>query len=175
MLALLHAHPDTKCASVEGIEVEVERTASGLLRLGFRVAGEGIRIPPPAEPVATDGLWQHTCFECFVHTFGQGYREYNLSPSTAWAAYAFDAHRAGMRALPAASPGIVTRSAPDRFELDAALDLSDLPDDRPLRIGLSAVIETLEGDQCYWALAHPPGRPDFHHEHCFALHVSPAV
>ncbi len=176
MLATLHPHPDTPSASVEAIQVDVQRESSGLLRLGFRVAGNvgAIRLPPLAEPVATDGLWQATCFECFVHGFGQGYREYNASPSTAWAAYAFDAYRAGMRALPAKPPGITTRISSGCFELDATIDLSELPADRPLRLGLSAVIETLEGEHSYWALAHPPGHPDFHHEDCFALQLSPA-
>jgi hypothetical protein len=176
MLARLNLHPDTPCAAVEGIDVAVERSAAGLLSLAFRVAGrvDALRIPEFTSPVRTDGLWQTTCFECFVHGPGQGYREYNLSPSTAWAAYAFDAHRAGMRELPAATPRIETRSGLRLFELDALLDLSDLPQDRPLRLGLSAVIEEVDGTHNYWALAHPPGRPDFHHEDCFALLLSPA-
>ena len=31
------------------------------------------------------------------------------------------------------------------------------------------VIEELDGTKSYWALAHPPGKPDFHHPDCFAL------
>jgi hypothetical protein len=38
----------------------------------------------------------------------------------------------------------------------------------PWRVGLSAVIEDTSGRKSYWALAHPPGKPDFHHEDCFA-------
>jgi len=37
------------------------------------------------------------------------------------------------------------------------------------RIGLSAVIEETDGTKSYWALRHPPGKPDFHHPDCFAL------
>jgi len=37
------------------------------------------------------------------------------------------------------------------------------------KLGLSAVIEEADGTKSFWALAHPPGRPDFHHPDCFAL------
>jgi hypothetical protein len=31
------------------------------------------------------------------------------------------------------------------------------------------VIEETNGNKSYWALAHPPGKADFHHADCFAL------
>jgi hypothetical protein len=40
---------------------------------------------------------------------------------------------------------------------------------------LSALIEDQNGGKSYWALAHPPGKPDFHHADSFALEFSPAV
>jgi hypothetical protein len=40
------------------------------------------------------------------------------------------------------------------------------------RLGLSAIIEEASGQRSYWALAHPPGKPDFHHPDSFALEVS---
>ena len=43
------------------------------------------------------------------------------------------------------------------------------------RLGLSAVIEDTSGRKSYWALAHPPGKPDFHHADCFAHEFSPVV
>jgi hypothetical protein len=57
------------------------------------------------------------------------------------------------------------------FELQVALDLSNLPLDGPWRLGLSAVIEEASGRLSYWALTHPPGKPDFHHSDCFALEL----
>ncbi len=42
-------------------------------------------------------------------------------------------------------------------------------DQAPLHLALSAVIEEKEGTKSYWALKHPPGKPDFHHPDCFAL------
>ena len=38
-------------------------------------------------------------------------------------------------------------------------------------IGLSAVLEQQDGTKSYWALAHPPGAPDFHHPDCFVARL----
>jgi hypothetical protein len=38
----------------------------------------------------------------------------------------------------------------------------------PWEYGLAAVIEEEGAVKSYWALAHPPGKPDFHHPTCFA-------
>jgi hypothetical protein len=57
-----------------------------------------------------------------------------------------------------------------RYELDASLQLNalaDLPSDAPWQLNLSAVIEEKSGRKSYWALAHPPGKADFHHPDCF--------
>jgi hypothetical protein len=37
------------------------------------------------------------------------------------------------------------------------------------RLGLSAVIEAVDGAMSYWALAHPSAKPDFHHPDSFVL------
>ena len=92
-------------------------------------------------------------FEAFVRT-ADGYVEYNLSPSGAWAAYRFDGYRDGMGALDMPAPFIVTRTAPGRFALTA--DVS-LPEDAGRDVGLTAVIQGLDGSIAYWALAHPFG------------------
>jgi hypothetical protein len=34
------------------------------------------------------------------------------------------------------------------------------------------VIEAIDGTLSYWALAHAPGSPDFHHLDCFALELA---
>ena len=76
------------------------------------------------------------------------------------------------------TPKIEVDSSDDAFELRAelALDrLPDLPPDAPWQLGLSAVIEEAGGRLSYWALAHPPGRPDFHHSDCFALELAAAL
>jgi hypothetical protein len=63
------------------------------------------------------------------------------------------------------------------FSLQAALALDhlSLPRESSWRLGLSAVIEETNGNKTYWALVHPPGKPDFHHKDAFAYELSPAV
>ncbi len=79
------------------IEVALAREASGLLQLTYRVFGAlgRIEIPRTEPALRTDELWKHSCFEAFFGA-GDGYYEFNLSPSTQWAAYRFDGYRTGM-------------------------------------------------------------------------------
>ena len=154
-------------------------------------------------PERIDGLWKHTCFEAFVRAGEEeAYHEFNLSPSRDWACYEFEGYRAAMHAeqqvgLPRIETWLhLARSAKDKarglekdiagtvrrfdqpfFELSAMLEMERMlakPIDRPWRLGLSAVIEERSGRLSYWALAHPPGAPDFHHRDCFALELAAA-
>ena len=88
----LRVHPDTVCAAVTQIEVDVARPRAGSLILTYAVTGKigELAMPPIADPVRTDELWQHTCFEAFLRgSVGAGYFEFNFAPSTQWAAYRF--------------------------------------------------------------------------------------
>ena len=162
------------------IEVEVARPHAGNLLLSYIVTGEigGVRMPPVTVAARTDELWRHTCFEAFVQAPpGDGYYEFNFAPSMQWAAYRFGSYRSGMVvATEIAGPTIDVQSSPDCYTLRAALALdrlSAVPRLASWRLGLSAVIEDVTGGKSYWALAHPPGDPDFHHSVCFAREVSP--
>ena len=176
----LTRHPDSNCVAVTRIDVEVSRLGAGRLMLTYLVAGNlsELRLPPVTTSVRADELWQHTCFEAFVGTaVGASYYELNFAPSTEWATYRFGSYRSGVRvATEVGAPKIETQSAPDRFTLQASLNvdgLSALPRDVPWRLGLAAITEDTRGAKSYWALAHPPGKPDFHHFDCFALEFSP--
>jgi hypothetical protein len=57
-----------------------------------------------------------------------------------------------------------------RASLDLAILLSPAV---PWDLALTAVIETEDSARSYWALAHPPGAPDFHDPDCFVLHLPP--
>jgi hypothetical protein len=163
-------HPATPCAAVDAIEVEVERVGARLA-LHYRLSGrpEALVLPPPAAAVRTDELWRHTCFEAFVRPQpGEAYLEVNLAPSGQWAAYAFDGYRAGMRPAEVGEPGVLFARTADGLRLEAALDLADAA---PWRLGVTAVIEEAGGRISYWALAHPPGKPDFHSPDCLALEL----
>jgi hypothetical protein len=167
----LKLHPDCRCDAVEGIEVEIGPRSGAQLRLRYVATGDmaNLLVPAPAEPERTDGLWQSTCFEAFARQHGgDGYEEFNFSPSTQWAVYRFDGYRSGMGKPSVLAPRIEGRHGARHYELHVAFDL---PGAGPWRLGLSAVIEETSGRKSYWALAHPAGKPDFHHADGFVLEV----
>ncbi len=179
MRRALRIHPAGDRGPVTRIEAEIHRPRPGVLALAYELTGQpdGLRLPPPAPPGPVDGLWRHTCFEAFV-SLGQGdYLEFNLSPSGRWAAYRFSGYRTDMTPLaewPRPAMELVRRA--DGLVLKAELDLSGQPSldtAAPWRVGLCAVIEDAGGRMGYWALAHPPGKPDFHHPDGFACEVPP--
>ena len=178
MRQTLKLHQDSTCQAISRIDVVVSRPNPGTLILNYSAIGAiaGLVLPPIAEPVQADDLWQHTCFEAFVRgSSGEGYYEFNFSPSTQWAAYRFKGYRAGMTARCVAAPAIAVETTDQSIDLQASLDLaglSDLPE--PWLLGISAVIEETNGRNSYWALAHPPGKADFHHPDCFVLKLPPA-
>jgi hypothetical protein len=167
----LRPHPDSKSATTR-IEVEAARTAPDLLRLTYAISGDLSRVsfPGPQPAARADGLWKHSCFEAFLDA-ERGYYEYNFSPSSQWAAYRFDGHRAGMREAASIDPRIAWRADEKAGLLTATLRL---PSDATGRLGLSAIVEEDDGTRSFWALAHPAGPPDFHHAACFAAQLPPA-
>jgi len=129
----------------------------------------GVRFPPLAIPDRMDGLWNTTCFEAFFAKRSGGYVEFNFAPSRNWACYKFEGYREGMApALDLAAPNVFVEFSEHRFSLVAFVELADDLADPIENAGLSAVIEEAGGHKSYWAIAHPPGKPDFHHATCFA-------
>jgi hypothetical protein len=169
MRAHLNPHPDTHGGPAKNISVHVSRPGADVLVLRYTLAGALDRIALPAEVQAerADDLWRHTCFEAFIELDGGAYYEFNASPSRQWALYRFSAYRAGMEIAHELPPPVLSTQHTELFELTATLNLPNLPH-RP-RLALSAVIEGGDGAKSYWALAHPSGKPDFHHPHGFAL------
>jgi hypothetical protein len=163
---------------VTRLDVEIGHSQPGLLALRYRLAGDvdRLRIPPQQPPGRADKLWQHTCFEAFVAAEGiAGYTEFNFAPSGEWAIYCFTAYRSGMTLLePLRAPHIALDRRTDRLVLEAEIDLAALPGGRgAVRLALCAVVEELDGRLSYWALRHPPGKPDFHHADGFAVRLGP--
>lgn len=174
MQRALKLHPGSRCTAVTAINVGIARPGPGRFVLHYVATGrmEALRLPPTEASLRANELWRHTCFEAFAAAPSGAYHEFNFAPSTQWAAYRFDGYRNGMRDADMAPPDIEVRSEAARLELRATIDIgaaSGLPMDAAWRIGLSAVIEDAGGDISYWALAHPPGRADFHHADSFAL------
>lgn len=169
----LICHPDTPAASVQSVAVELTMTDTDDVLVTFSISPvEALAISEPVSPGRADGLWQRTCCELFLKPEGgEGYFEFNLSPSRQWAAYAFDGYRAGMRdVMLSVDPHIEVERAGDVFVLEADVDLAAIPAGR-LWANLTAVIEETDGTKSYWALAHPAGKPDFHHPDGFVLEL----
>ena len=167
----LVVHPATPEKSF-GVAAGVER-AGGALRFVYRVVGAIalIRWPPPAPSRRADRLWLHTCFEAFVAVDGErGYLELNVAPSGAWAVYGFARYRERAVTTPTVVPQVVVSHGAEAVDVEATLPFEA----RALRIGLTAVVERTDGRRSYWALRHPPGTPDFHHEQGFVLRLEAA-
>ena len=172
--ATLGCHPQTPSQAIQGIDVMADLAASGIISLAFALKGDlsGLRIPDARPSRRAGGLWRHTCFEAFVMAGeGPGYREFNFSPSGEWAVYTFRGYRAGGELKVEQAPGIEVRRSGDLLELDVEIRPDVLPPGHSLRLGLSAVVEDVDGMLSYWALRHPPGRPDFHHTDAFAMQL----
>jgi hypothetical protein len=179
MRQALRRHPDSRCIAATRIDVDVAQPFAGNLVLSYVVHGDigALRLMPMTASARGDELWRHTCFEAFVGSAaGDAYYELNFAPSTQWAAYRFASYRDGMRvATEMSAPRIEVRSTPEHYTLQASLELnglSGLRRDAGWRLGLAAVTEDTRGGMSYWALAHPPGKADFHHRDGFAYELS---
>lgn len=167
-------HPDTPCAAVARIDVGVVRIGAGLA-MRYVLSGDVMKMRRSSKtvPERTGDLWKTTCFEAFVHKADGGYCEFNFAPSTQWAAYEFDSYRDGMRNLIVPAPKIEASLKAKEYSLDVLLDLrGNVDETADWRLAITAVIEENSGAKSYWALKHPPGKPDFHHADGFDLIVS---
>jgi hypothetical protein len=172
-------HPTTR-TDAWTVAAVANRSAEGKLHLRYVLRGslDTIRLPPPGDLRRDDRLWEHTCAEAFVATeSAPGYVELNVSPSRAWAAYAFTAYREPAPLAPRhLEPRIVVEREHDVLTLDVHVDLAELSPAYPdavLDIGLTTVIEGADGGISYWALRHPCTQPDFHHRDGFVLRLAP--
>jgi hypothetical protein len=169
----LLSHPAMPPASVASVRCSLRREGDGLRLTYSIVAAPGaLRLPEPAPPVHTDGLWRTTCLELFVTEEGAAYREFNFAPSGQWAAYRFAARREGMAPLAMPEPPAI-RLAGQADETVLSVALPGIGTG-PLRLGITAVIEETDGTKSYWALRHGGDAPDFHDPDCFVAQLPPA-
>ena len=169
----LSPHPAVATTQPGPVRAAAHLAADGGLTLDYRIdapAGS-LLLPPPADPVFTDELWQHTCCEAFVAATGShAYREFNFSPSGAWAVYDFSGYRQRIATpIPAAGPRIAYQADAWGLALRATLPAALLPAADTWRIGLTVVLESVGGQKSWWALAHTADRPDFHPLASFTL------
>lgn len=156
------------------IEGNLQRTGD-CLDLVYRVTGplKGLCIEPmTGRPQRKDGLWEKTCFECFIGmACVTRYWEINFSPAGHWNVYCFDGYRHGMQEEPLICfPKITADINDDTFQLTCAVDLSPIGlVKNPILVGLSAVLQNNNDDTTHWALTHPGSKPDFHQREGFAI------
>ncbi|MEM1051366.1 MAG: hypothetical protein AAGI28_04650 [Pseudomonadota bacterium] len=165
----LMLHHSCDLGPIRSVTAEVTATEVGC-EARFRLDGavDRINLPEPAPSVRTDNLWKTTCFEIFWQPIGGSYyREFNLSPSGRWAAYDFDSFREAMRDAPvdAISLSVAYGSTDQTGELELKANIAcDLS--APAQVALNAIVEHEDGELQFWALAFPPGKPEFHSEAC---------
>jgi hypothetical protein len=172
---VLVSHGDFPSNAIRTIAVEASRGDDGRLDLEFVAAGavDRVRWPDWKAVEQADRLWEHSCFELFVRApDATDYAELNFSTSGQWAAYRFDGYRSGMRPVDDVLVGGGRTFGDGEVRIRRTINLPDWSGAGEWHVGLSAVIETLDGDKSYWALAHPAGPPDFHDAVCFAARLA---
>ena len=186
----LIAHPAHPPARVRSVAARVLSLDVNWCVLRWKVDGAAdLVVPVFAGQGRQDGLWQTTCFELFIKSPSQpasapdertgelsshagGYCEFNFAPSERWAAYDFASYRSGMASRPMARPPVITpRRGGDALFCDVAIPVETLPP-WPWRYGLTAVLEEGGGVKSYWAIAHPPEKPDFHDPACLGASLA---
>jgi hypothetical protein len=134
-----------------------------------------IMIPAPTDiPARKIALWEETCFEFFLGVKNsEQYWEFNLSPSRHWNVYRFKSYRKGMQEEAAfTSLPFSVEIQPDALRLSLELDLGKIIlTDQTLKVGISAVINPVNGELTYWALTHRGPEADFHRKDSFILEL----
>ncbi len=169
----LSAHRDFPAPAMCGLGVAVHLEGE-VLHLDYQLQGplDALRVPESGGQLDPDRLWAHTCYELFLGRAGQeAYREYNFSPTGQWAGFSFATYR--QRVVPAEGlpgPRCTWERRTDGLALQVGLPMAALPPGPgTLQLALTTVLELADGQLSYWALAHPPGKPDFHHPAGFVL------
>ena len=149
---------------------------SNFLSLDYLLSGDiaHILLPPVSRASSRkDELWTATCFEFFLAIKAQpGYWEFNMSPSGDWNVYRMDAYRrVGFRqeARVARLPFEIKRES-GSYSLHVSVDLAPIIcSEQQLQIGITAIIQTNDSIESYWALTHSALQADFHWRESFTL------
>jgi hypothetical protein len=169
-------HPGTADAAIKELYIGIKALyQNGDLALRYELNGDldNLLIPHAQLPSEADELWKHTCFEAFIAVEEEdAYHEFNFSPSGQWAAYAFNDYRVRKEWRAKHAHAVHFARSDNQLTLTAVIASPNLPDNplnKSYRLGLTAVLETKNGELSYWALCHPSGNPDFHHRSGFTL------
>jgi len=163
--------------NIPRIEIAGEITrANNQLSIRYEIHGETDQIVFPAKsesPLRKDDLWKATCFEFFIAIPNQpDYWEFNMSPSGNWNIYHMDAYRRiGFREEPIITQLLFEfKKSTGGYALDLLVDLDSIIQSRQvLQVGITAIIQTNDGNETYWALTHPGSQADFHLRESFII------
>jgi hypothetical protein len=155
---------------------------NSIFNIHYALTGEIKDIYLPSlsiHPTRKDDLWKATCFEFFlaIKDLPQ-YWECNISPSGDWNVYHMDAYRRiGFRGETAIQQlQFATQRTENGLLLDAGIDLNPIIRvGQVLEVAVTAVIQTREGHETYWALAHHAPEPDFHLRESFILQMAERI
>ncbi len=175
--ALICITPDTKPHNLEleayckSVTYHNNPAGEWKLKLSFTLnmmqeeaMARGCILPSFNQYERRDGLWQSTCFECFIKPIGSDcYWEINITPSGAWNVYYFTGYRQGMEAALAHCEQIDIKYDDDNYRVCAELSSPSWRSlyGKPCYINLTAVMESSKG-LSYWALKDEVHPPDFH-------------
>jgi len=127
-------------------------------------------------PGRKDELWKKTCFEFFLAIKDQPqYWEFNMSPSGDWNVYHMDAYRrvCFREEMSIQQLQFEVQQEPSCFTLDAVVDLKPIiQQSHFLDVGITAVIQTADGNETYWAPTHPAPLADFHLRESFIFDLA---
>ena len=175
----LQCHPDTPCSLAIKLSVTCLSLKNGDIHLKYHLEGDinQLFIPVLTPSTQADNLWKTSCFEAFIAVKGApAYYEYNISPSSQWAAYRFADYRETSPWSKPQAPTIQRLEHNKKLVICVTLPSSLLPSNphnKTLQLGLSSVIEDCHGNLSYWALTHRADKPDFHHRDSFSLNLNP--
>lgn len=136
------------------------------VKLNYQLLGhlECYNFQKPIKQQRADELWKESCFELFLaHTSSEAYWEINLSPSTAWNAYRFDAYKKGM--LPSSlfsTPRIKSLQTDNRYSFDVKMTLQESLLNNELQINLAVILLDKQKKRHFYTLQPRQGHPDFH-------------
>ena len=165
--------PNPPAIEITGIATRQEDHLS--IHYDVRGDVEIIHFPAFATPARKDDLWKATCFEFFLTIPDlPEYWEFNMSPSSEWNVYRMDAYRRiGFREETAISQlPFDFRKDNNGYTFDVSVDMSPIiQSEQNIQIGITAIIQTKDGDETYWALVHPGKQADFHLRESFILEI----
>lgn len=173
---LFQLRPFTTCSIAENLSISGSLTRRpGEVLIEYKVEGALGRISWPKNSRVIGRcheLWRQTCFELFFTKKGEAaYWEVNFGLNDRWNVYRFTDYRAGMREeRSVGKPLCRVVMEGDLLSLSCTLKFDDLIEDSAdLEVGVSTVIQAIDGGISYWAIDHCDSKPDFHNRTSFCL------